>query len=182
MPLTRCLECGREISEAAPQCPACSTSWPRGVRCEICFETSVASGAVMCVRVHDYTDGPSRQEHFAHKACIDEYFSVPRDFACPDCHLGFADFGTDMAPITLWSRTWKNPLPVACSRCGRSNLLGLPQSGASGDDYYACHCDGCTAPLYTFQRPPRGRGHGHPSGRGSVKLGDKVKRFLFGGH
>lgn len=148
MPLTHCIECNHQISESAQSCPACSTTAPFGVVCELCRRRLRQSQAMRCWRTIVPKSGG--HQDFVHKDCVDRYFTVPADLACPDCGFRLAAIDADISPSTLWSSYNKE---VTCPRCGKVNVLGC--TGPAG-----VFC--CRAPFYQFQMPPRGLGHGHP--------------------
>lgn len=81
-----CIECGRQVSDQARQCPNCKYN-PHGVKCEIC-QIPAKWSDVYCAPSgfhHYYRD--SLAEYIAHKECADEVFAEIESLRlpCPTC-------------------------------------------------------------------------------------------------
>jgi hypothetical protein len=151
MPLQPCIECGHGVSDSARSCPACSTKNPFGVFCELCRGKLRPSEGLTCIRSY-YSDGVVNQDVYAHHGCVTALFTAPESLSCRDCGLSVREIPVDTDAVSLW-RTY---LQVNCSSCGATDLL------FAGPRITRCGW-GCRAPRYSFQEPPKGLGHGHPT-------------------
>lgn len=147
MALVSCIECGRQISDSARSCPACSANEPRGVTCELCRRQMRRSDGHACQRSSGGWD-PSYSEGVAHSICIDRYFTPPATLACPDCGRRLAGTSDSWTAYGLW----KGPAGP-CPGCGAADVfLGR-----------LTRCWECRATSYPFQSAGgQGSGHGHP--------------------
>jgi hypothetical protein len=152
MALRHCVECGHAVSDSAGSCPACSTKTPFGVFCELCRDLMRPFEGLDTMRTY-YAGDVQSEKVYAHRECIRRWFTVPAAWACPDCKLRISDIDDDTTPATLWV----NSVQVRCPHCGAMDLLGTGTREWRDHYLYRCH-----APVYSFQVPPQGQGHGHP--------------------
>jgi hypothetical protein len=118
MPLTRCIECNRSISDSVYKCPGCDTHEPFGVVCELCGERLRRSEGVTSVRreveIHFYSDfsdysghwygcGEVDREIVAHKDCLERYYTPPATLECSECGLQVASSDLGVTALNLWS-------------------------------------------------------------------------------
>lgn len=162
--IPRCIECNHEVWVTVKSCPACLTTDPFGIDCSLCTRRFRRLEGVYCERLchtSDWQDSRTFTGGFwAHKDCVERYFTVPPTLGCPGCGLLLLEIDADLSPVALWT-DWKE---IHCPRCGTGDLLKWHGQGVQRSACTKCH-----APLYAFQREPDGRavpnarGHGHPT-------------------
>lgn len=147
MGLRQCVECGRSVSDSVSTCPACHTSRPWGVSCELCGGHMRPRQGLAGKRLHTGVD-PYYEEVFAHEQCVCAHYTLPPFVSCRDCGLAVAEMGRDLSPVTLW-REWQR---FTCPRCGGTDVLSKEavESRRYGSAVWP--------PVYDFQLPAKGGG------------------------
>ena len=100
--LTKCVECGGDVSSSAGECPHCR-KYPRFVTCSFCGKPLRSSQAVGMM----------------HPACYEAYQSSKDvdKFSCPVCHSQFTHKSFKF--VTIMSQDLSYPASTSpCPKCG----------------------------------------------------------------
>ena len=118
--LVSCFECGHQISSVAYPCPHCTTMFPRGRMCSVCFQTSKDSAGTETYR----------DDETGRWICEKCYSEIQQEFqsvqyTCPACKN------------TERCYTWSQADQRRCRICGH------PVEGL----YLVTRCSYCRGPL-----------------------------------
>jgi hypothetical protein len=120
--LTKCIECGKDISSKAIFCPHCQTKYPKGTECVVCKKN---------VRVSSGKNNFGIVMQTMHTACFDEINQC--QYSCPVCKnlitkqdaIVYAkdDYGRDKHTEEGTCAKCGHPIPVKFCRYCHQRLI-----------------------------------------------------------
>lgn len=122
--LLKCVECGRQVSSQASQCPRCTTSYPFGVKCMVCCQTLKRSEAIKTTK--EYGGAENRVSvKFFHSDCHAQVSQIrigKSRTSCPVCKTAIEfDTGSLVTCYSCghsFSTRLEDPSFASCCYCG----------------------------------------------------------------